>query len=55
MIDVGFDHTNPKKNNVNNENSSPKISSKELSYTFRDFNNLYKIKAKKFFSARITC
>ena len=48
MIDVGFDHTNPKKNNVNNENSSPKISSKELSYTFRDFNNFYKIKAKNF-------
>ena len=35
MIDVGFDHTN-QKNNVNNENSSPKISSKELSYTFHE-------------------
>lgn len=47
MLDVGFDTKNPKKIKTKKD-SSPKVSAKEFSYVFRDFNEFYKIKTKNF-------
>ena len=48
MLDVGFTKSNNVTKLYNNQDTSPKVRSPELSYVFRDFKKFYNLKTDKF-------